>query len=77
MAQAAINLLHNDSELLTMRMKAYQFARSMFWPSVGRMYLKAFQESVVPTSPRRIDAVREAGSTFESQRLTETVQGWV
>ena len=36
-----------DAELLAeTRRKAYQYAKPMFWPNVGRMYLNFFSQAV-------------------------------
>lgn len=76
MAQAAIHLLQNDDALFSMRVKAYQFARAMFWPNVGKLYLKSFQDAALPASRRSVSSAREPDASLEHQILTQTVQGW-
>ena len=44
MADATLRLLLDPVLLTETRIRAYEYAKPMFWPNVGRMYLKLFQQ---------------------------------
>ena len=44
MAEQIIDLLDNDTNLHTMRKKAYTFSREAIWKEVARKYLEVFSE---------------------------------
>ncbi len=44
MAEATLRLLLDPVLLKQTRLRAYEYAKPMFWPNVGRMYLKLFQQ---------------------------------
>lgn len=46
MAEATLRLLLDPVLLNQTRLRAYQYAMPMFWPSVGRRYLELFQQVV-------------------------------
>jgi glycosyltransferase involved in cell wall biosynthesis len=50
MSQAIIEILSNNSLSLKMRMRAYEYGRSMTWPKVGKAYWDLF-ETLVPSMP--------------------------
>lgn len=67
MAQATLRLLQDDELLHETRRRAYQYAKEMFWPNVGRQYLHAFAQAVAarrrktaPPFPRSVPMVGQA-----------------
>ena len=55
MAEATLRLLTDPSLLAETRRRAYQYAKPMFWPNVGRQYLDFFRQVVAEsqnTSPQ-------------------------
>ena len=46
LAEATLRLLTNAKLLFETRRRAFLYAKPMFWPNVGRRYLKVFSESV-------------------------------
>lgn len=52
LADAALRLLGDESLRREMRWRAYEYAKPMRWPSVGRAYLKFFAEIVSANSVR-------------------------
>ncbi len=50
MAQAILEILCSDSTANEMRMKAYQYSRSMIWPKVVESYLRIFEKDSTRTS---------------------------
>jgi glycosyltransferase involved in cell wall biosynthesis len=55
LADAALRFLSNPTFQLETRRKAYEYSRSMFWPSVGLKYLKLFDRIV---SARQVNTMR-------------------
>jgi polysaccharide biosynthesis protein PslF len=47
MAEATVRLLSDAQLLAETRRRAYQYAKPMFWPNVGRQYLDFFGQAVV------------------------------
>ena len=73
MAEATMRLLTNPGLLAETRRRAYQYAKPMFWPNVGRQYLDFFNQVVADsqnTSPQlfRRDS-RPDGETSPTQLL--------
>ena len=69
MAQATLQLL-NDAELLAeTRRKAYQYARPMFWPNIGRQYLDYFAQAVTAERMESAEPFRR-GSSFDLNPLS-------
>lgn len=56
MADATLRLLLDPVLLKQTRTLAYQYAKPMFWPNVGRMYLEQFQQVVSASQSRRVEA---------------------
>jgi hypothetical protein len=46
MAEATLQLLMDAALLAETRRRAYQYAKPMFWPNVGRQYLDFFGQAV-------------------------------
>ena len=44
------------------RRKAYQYARPMFWPNVGRQYLDSFRRAVAQHHKDSVQPFRESPS---------------
>jgi polysaccharide biosynthesis protein PslF len=63
MADATLRFLGDDAFRLETKRRAFAFARSMFWPNVGRQYLKLFN---------RIAASRELGEREHLRTATNT-----
>lgn len=61
MAHAILEILRNNSLSLKMRRRAYEYARSMTWPKVGKAYWSLF-ETLVPSIP--IQPKPKAGSGY-------------
>jgi len=73
MAEATLRLLMDPTLLAETRCQAYQYAKPMFWPNVGRQYLDFFSQVVVEqqqTSPQlfRRDS-RPSGNTQHEKLL--------
>ncbi len=45
MAESTLRLLMDAALLMETRRKAYQYAKPMFWPNVGRKYLNFFSQA--------------------------------
>ncbi|MHC5060809.1 MAG: glycosyltransferase family 4 protein [Planctomycetota bacterium] len=50
MARATLEILNNGSASKEMRMKAYQYGRSMIWPKVAESYLRIFESDLTRKS---------------------------
>jgi len=64
MADATLRFLRDTSFRVRTRRRAYQYAKSMFWPNVGLQYLEVFDQ--VAAEARRV------GSGFAARRLHAT-----
>jgi glycosyltransferase involved in cell wall biosynthesis len=73
MAEATLRLLTDGTLLAEMRRRAYQYAKPMFWPNVGRQYLDFFRQVVAESrniSPQLFRKnLRTSGETHPSQLL--------
>lgn len=75
MAEATLRLL-TDAELLAhTRRKAYQYAKPMFWPNVGRLYLNFFSQAVAESrkdSPQTLRrSLPRSGRNLREDLLTK------
>lgn len=55
MAEQTLQLLLDATLLAETRRRAYEYARTMFWPSVGQQYLRLFRKIVPATSDSRFE----------------------
>jgi polysaccharide biosynthesis protein PslF len=54
LAEAAIRFLSDDPFRVETQRRAYEYARPMFWPNVGRQYLEVFDQ-VAAASEKRLE----------------------
>src|SRR5439155_12165297 len=72
MAQATLRFLTDPSLLAETRRRAYQYAKPMFWPNVGRQYLDFFRQVVAEsqnTSPQLFRKDSRPGRETHSSQL--------
>jgi glycosyltransferase involved in cell wall biosynthesis len=76
MAEATLRYLSEPAFQAETRHKAYEYARPMFWPNVGRQYLKLF-EQVAAASERRLNSLYMATLPRRSgkRQTIEPLQG--
>jgi glycosyltransferase involved in cell wall biosynthesis len=60
LADATLRFLDDTALVLETRRRAYEYARPMFWPSVGRQYLKFFSRSTLADRTIRKPSYRRA-----------------
>jgi len=70
MAEATLRLLTDPELLAETRRKAYQYAKPMFWPNVGRLYLDFFGQTVAENQETSIHSLRR-NSLFNGKHLRE------
>ncbi len=77
MARATLRLLTDAKLLNETRQRAYQYAKPMFWPNVGRKYLKLFNQVVnenlsgsIPIS--HLNPLLSGQSRYTNRLLKET-----
>jgi glycosyltransferase involved in cell wall biosynthesis len=76
MADAALRLLGDTAFQVETRRRAYQYARSMFWPSVGRQYFEFFEQLASEDEARRQRPYRKAlPAQSDWPSLSELVPG--
>jgi glycosyltransferase involved in cell wall biosynthesis len=75
MARAILEILSSDSTANEMRMKAYQYGRSMIWPKVTESYLRIFEKESART-PRpswpRLNLPHSQVPVYGRQRVSES-----
>jgi polysaccharide biosynthesis protein PslF len=72
MAEATLRLLTDCALLAETRRRAYQYARPMFWPNVGRQYLDFFRQVVADsqnTSPQLFRKDSQPDNETDSSQL--------
>jgi polysaccharide biosynthesis protein PslF len=78
MAEATLRFLTNPALLAETRSRAYQYARPMFWPNVGRQYFDFFSQVVADsqnTSPQLLRRnSRDCGKTPPAQLVRGGLQ---
>ena len=60
LAEATLRFLSDTALVLETRRRAYEYARPMFWPNVGRQYLKFFSRSALADRTIRKPTYRRA-----------------
>jgi glycosyltransferase involved in cell wall biosynthesis len=68
MADATLRLLTDTTFQLETRCRAYQYAKPMFWPNVGRQYLKYFTRVVSANKSTVAPLYRMASPTLSGER---------
>jgi glycosyltransferase involved in cell wall biosynthesis len=76
MADATLRFLHDTAFQVETRRRAYQYAKPMFWPNVGRQYLELFEQIASENEVTRPWLERRVSSTPNSKHWpSELVQG--
>jgi glycosyltransferase involved in cell wall biosynthesis len=74
MADATLRLLLDPVLLEETRIRAYEYAKPMFWPSVGRKYLDLFQQVVAVSQSNRVEKLHSFTSFLESKSSDNRLQ---
>ena len=69
MAKATLRLLLDPVLLLKTRKRAYQYAKPMFWPNVGRAYLNLFGEAISDFQRNQIPPSRDPFTRYLESTL--------
>ncbi|MEN6457909.1 MAG: glycosyltransferase family 4 protein [Thermoguttaceae bacterium] len=78
MADATLRFLTDTAFRVRTRRSAYQYAKPMFWPSVGRQYLDIFSRVAAETRPsRRWRDRRLSSPPGAEQRSNELIPGGI
>jgi glycosyltransferase involved in cell wall biosynthesis len=74
MAEATLRLLMDADLLAETRRRAYQYAKPMFWPSVGRQYLEFFAQAAAESqkkSPRPFRRTSPLGGKHHREEVLQ------
>ena len=74
MAEATLRLLLDPELLAETRRKAYQYAKPMFWPNVGRLYLDFFGQAVAESRKDSTQILRRSSPQADESRCEELSQ---
>lgn len=75
MAEAALRFLLNPTLLAETRRRAYQYARPMFWPNVGRQYLDFFGQVVAETEQAPSPMFSRSSAAHVKTRAGQLLRG--
>jgi glycosyltransferase involved in cell wall biosynthesis len=76
MADATLRFLSDTAFQVETRRRAYQYARPMFWPNVGRQYLEFFEQVASENETSRQRPYRKASSPPRGEhRPSELIHG--
>ena len=76
MAEATLRFLTDTTLRVETRRRAYQYAKPMFWPNVGRQYLEFFDQVASENETGRLWPYRKAiSATSDRRRPSELVPG--
>jgi hypothetical protein len=71
MSEATLQLLSDATLLADIRHRAYQYARRMFWPNVGRQYLDVFCQAIAGRKNRSAQLFRSSSSLGDKSHHNE------
>jgi glycosyltransferase involved in cell wall biosynthesis len=70
LADATLRFLGDDTLRLETRRKAYEYAKPMRWPNVGRKYLRLFQQVVAHSGPPLPQTRETSDDPYRFERAT-------
>lgn len=73
MADATLRFLSDAAFQAETRRRAYEYAKPMFWPNVGKRYLDFFRRVVTEAETARTWHYRKAPATLSDERLADEV----
>jgi hypothetical protein len=73
MAESVLRYFTDKAFQLETRRRAYEYARPMSWPNVGREYLSVFAKIVATRDQRRAPLYRKGLASFEHRLPFESV----
>lgn len=74
MAAATLRLLLDPVLLNETRLRAYEYAKPMFWPNVGRMYLKLFKQILKKNKENLVPKLRVFNPLFDAKSVDSRLQ---